>query len=99
MVHISHLQFADDTLHFCKDEEVMLELLFDSIKAFEWLSGMKVNWKKSSLSGVNMEVLRARQVAGKFNCKAVHLSVLYLGSPLGGNPKSDEFWSPIQENF
>lgn len=54
--HISDLQFADDTLLFSKDSDDMLAVLFDTVKAFEWLSGLKVNWEKSSLSRVNMSI-------------------------------------------
>lgn len=37
-VYIFHLQFADATLIFCKDDG-MVEILFKIIKAFEWQSG------------------------------------------------------------
>lgn len=33
--HVFHLQFADDTLLFCKYDDAILEILFDTIKAFE----------------------------------------------------------------
>lgn len=51
LVHISNLQFADYTLLFSKDEDTILSisLLSETIKDFEWLLGLKVNWEKSSL--------------------------------------------------
>lgn len=61
----------------------MLEALFDTIKAFGWLSGLKVNWDKSSLSGVNIDSQKDALTAKKFNCKPESLPILYLGLPLG----------------
>lgn len=98
-VHVSLMQFADDTLLFCKDKKEMLKILFETIKAFQWLSEMKINWEKSSLSGVNIEDQRDEQTAKNLNCKAEKLPILYLGLPLGGNPKNADFLSPVQERI
>ena len=48
-VHIPILQYADDTILFCKDDEPMLLKLKEAINLFEWCSGQKVNWDKSEL--------------------------------------------------
>lgn len=41
-VHVSILQFADDTLIFCKYDDEMLENL-RTIELFEWCLGQKFN--------------------------------------------------------
>lgn len=46
------LQFADDTLIFCKYDDKMLENLRKTIELFEWCSGQKVNWEKSAICGI-----------------------------------------------
>lgn len=45
-IHISILQFADDTLLFCKDNDSMLITLRKTVELFEWILGQKVNWEK-----------------------------------------------------
>lgn len=52
--HIPILQYADDTILFCKYDEAMLLKLKKAINLFEWCSGQKVNLDKSALSGVNV---------------------------------------------
>lgn len=99
LVHISHLQFEDNTLLFCKNDDQMLEILFDTNKGFEWLSGLKVNWDKSTICGVDTENQKVSMIAQKLNCKVKFFPLLYLGLPLGGNPKSLDFWNPVQQNI
>ena len=53
-IHLSLLQFADDTLLFCKYDVNVLFKLKEAIILFKWRSGQKVNWEKSALSGVNV---------------------------------------------
>lgn len=55
-VHISILQFADNTLLFCKYEDVMLDNLRKILDLLEWCSGQRINWEKSALCGVNIDV-------------------------------------------
>lgn len=52
-IHVPILQFKDDTLLFCKYDN-MLENLKQTIKLFEWCSGQKVNWDELTLCGINV---------------------------------------------
>ena len=54
-VHIPILQFADDTLLFCKYDEEMMENLKKTLLVFEWCSGQKINWEKLAICGLNIE--------------------------------------------
>ena len=90
-VHVSLLQFADDTLLFCKYDNDMLENLRKTIEFFEWCSGQKVNWEKLALCGINIEDNKLISVAAKLNCKVDYLPIMYLGLPLGGYSKKEAF--------
>ena len=78
-IHLPLLQFADDTLLFCKYDDQMLLKLKDAIRLFEWCSGQKINWEKSALSGVNINDDELFQTAARLGCKAEKLPILYLG--------------------
>lgn len=91
-VHVPILQFAEDTLLFCKYDDGMLTNLRQTIALFEWCSGQKVNWEKSALFGINVEDKKLLSTTTSLNCKANHLPCHYLGLPLGGYPKSVSFW-------
>lgn len=54
-VHVSILQFANDTLIFCKYDDNMLNALIEITQLFEWCSGQKVNKEKSALCGLNID--------------------------------------------
>lgn len=52
---LNHLQFADDTLLFSEARGEQMEELFDVLLVFLWGSGLKLNYGKSVLVGVNVE--------------------------------------------
>ena len=54
-VMVSHLQFADDTLFFIKNDEHSLSNLLLLLEAFSLASGIKINLAKSQLLGINLE--------------------------------------------
>lgn len=60
---------------------------------FELTSGLKVNFHKSYLVGVDGHTLE--RFTTLLNCKITNLSFLYLGVPIGGNPRLEETWKPI----
>ena len=75
-VHIPILQYADDTIPFCKDDEAMQLKLKEAINLFELCSGQKVNWDKSALRGFNMGDDELLHMAGKLCCKVEKLPFL-----------------------
>lgn len=48
-----HLQYADDRLIFCGAEVEQLRYLRVILVLFEGISGMHINWSKSSLYPIN----------------------------------------------
>lgn len=91
-IPLSHLQYADDTLFFLDGERSNLLNLIALIHCFELVSGMKINWKKSCLVGVNSNIDGYKGIAEGLECQISALPIDYLGVLLSGNPRSREFY-------
>ncbi|MCI36368.1 RNA-directed DNA polymerase (Reverse transcriptase), partial [Trifolium medium] len=80
---ISHLQYADDTL--CIGEASLQNLW--TLKAilcdFEMASGLKINFWKSCLFGVNVSDEFLAMGCTFLNCKRGSVPFKYLGLPVG----------------
>ncbi|XP_026380197.1 uncharacterized protein LOC113274957 [Papaver somniferum] len=95
---ITHLQFADDLLVFLKDEEEQIHNLKHILLAFEIISGLKVNFRKSSIVGLG-QLHNAEVCAKIFGCNTSLLPMNYLGIPLGSKSKSKIVWNEILQKF
>jgi len=62
---------------------------------FATMPGLKVNFHKSELVGVNVHQSWLLEVATVLNCKVGDLPIMYLGLPLGGDPRRLNFWEPV----
>jgi hypothetical protein len=92
---ISHLQYADDTLCIGVPTVENLWTLKAMLKGFEMTSGLKVNFHKSSLIGVNVS-REFMDAAGRFlHCKEGSTPFTYLRLPVGANPKKLSTWEPM----
>ncbi|KAL6328062.1 hypothetical protein AAG906_033333 [Vitis piasezkii] len=96
---VSHLQFADDTIFFSNSREEELQTLKSLLLVFGHISGLKVNLDKSSIYGINLDQAHLSRLAVMLDCKASGWPILYLGLPLGGNPKACGFWDPVIERI
>jgi len=54
---------------------------------FVAMSGLKVNFHKSELVGVNASGYWLHEAASVLNCKVASLSILYLGFCVGGDAR------------
>lgn len=61
----------------------------------ELLSWMKVNFHKSLLLDVNVDVSWLNGEASMLNCKMDVLPFKYLGHPIGDHPRKLSFWNHI----
>jgi len=84
---VSHLQFADDTLLLGEKSWANVRALRAILILFEAVSGLKVNFHKSMLVGVNISFSWLTEVTSLLNCKMGKVPFLYLGLPIGGNPR------------
>lgn len=107
---ISHLQFADDTIIFC--EVVWEEVLTIKriLRCFQLISGLKINFSKSLMSGIGVPDQLVEKFANRLHCKSKRLSFPYLGLPLGANPRLKKLrdqllirlepnWHPGRESY
>ncbi|RVX18806.1 putative mitochondrial protein [Vitis vinifera] len=69
---------------------------FVSIWAYFWL---KVNLDKSNIYGINLDQAHLSRLAETLEYKASGWPILYLGLPLGGNPRAGGFWDPVIERI
>ena len=62
---------------------------------FEAMAGLKVNFHKSMLVGVNIANFWLGEAASILNCKVGKTHFVYLGLSIGGDPRRIAFWDPI----
>ena len=94
-VEVSLLQFADDTLFLCEDSYANVVTLKAILKGFDLASGLKINFNKSKLAGINVLSRNIECYTKTLNCAQMGISFLYLGLEVGGNPRKKKFWEPI----
>ncbi|XP_016206044.1 uncharacterized protein LOC107646370 [Arachis ipaensis] len=94
-IELSHLQFADDTVLFYPPEEETIKNYKRLLRCFELMSGLAINFDKSSLIPINCDQQWVRSTCNLLGCKEATLLVCYLGIPLGANPRLIKTWNPI----
>jgi hypothetical protein len=92
---ISHLQFADDTLIIGKKSWSNIFAMKAVLHLFELSSGLKVNFNKSELIGINVQPSWLLDAANTLNCKVGNLPTKYLGLPIGCDPRKNRTWEPV----
>ncbi|XP_057739799.1 uncharacterized protein LOC130956860 [Arachis stenosperma] len=85
-IELWHFQFADNTILFCPPEEEIVKNYRRILRCFELMSGLSVNFDKSSLIPVNCDDQWVQRMCSVLDCKEASLPVKYLGISLGANP-------------
>ncbi|XP_016170819.1 uncharacterized protein LOC107613365 [Arachis ipaensis] len=93
-IELSHLQFADDTILFCRPKEETIKNYQRLLRCFELMSELNINFDKSSLILVNCDEQWVQHMCRLLGCKGGS-PVKYLGIPLGANPRLVKTWKPI----
>ena len=96
---LSNLQFADDTLIFSSASLSSLQNVKRILLCFELISGLKVNFYKSSIIGVGIKDHICNYTAQILRCKQEQLPIIYLGLPIGANLSRILMWKPIIRNI
>lgn len=93
---IPFIQFVDDSLFLLKAEVEGMRNLRCILLIMEAVSGLKVNWAKSSVSSVGV-CFAIREITSVLGCDIAPLPILCLGLPLGAKASSKELWNPMVE--
>jgi len=93
-VGLCMLQFADDTLFLCQDAFSNVFTLKAILRGFEVASGLKINFHKSKLAGINVCKSNMDCYTKTLNCSQMEVPFTYLGIEVGGNPRK-KFWESV----
>nr|UBX54584.1 Line-1 retrotransposon [Lupinus angustifolius] len=96
-VEVCDLQFADDTILVCKPNVKNLWCIKSILKCFELISGLKVNSHKSSLFGISVSDSFLTGATNFLSCNLGSFPFLYLGIPVGANPRRLFTWQCLIE--
>lgn len=61
------------------------------------ISGLKINFAKSSLCGMNIRPEEVANLVKIMGCKVDSLPIKYLGLPMGASPRRLKTWDPVIE--
>ncbi|CAJ2667257.1 unnamed protein product [Trifolium pratense] len=91
------LQFADDTVLVGEGKWENLWSLKIVLRSFELVSGLKVNFYKSKLYGINLDDNFVSAASSFLHCEVESIPFRFLGIPVGANPRRKVTWNPIVE--
>jgi len=94
-IHLTHLQFVDDTLIFCEADEQHLQRIRGVLLSFQAFAGLVVNFHKSRLIAIGKDDEWSQNAAALLGCTRVHLPMTYLGIPLGANMRKATSWQCV----
>ncbi|KAL6557468.1 hypothetical protein OROMI_017818 [Orobanche minor] len=94
-VPVANLQYADDTIFMVSDNPGNAWAIKCLLKNFELASGLRVNFDKCSLMGVNVDVNMMREMAETLQCELGCIPFSYLGVRVGINHKRIAEWDHL----
>ncbi|XP_028060751.1 uncharacterized protein LOC114264345 [Camellia sinensis] len=87
-VNVTHLQFADDTIVFCEAEENDILSVKRILRCFEVLSGLKINFHKSTVCGVGVQEAEKFFTVDMMRTSASTIKVSFTRKPLEASWRS-----------
>jgi len=96
---LTYLQSADDTLIIGEKSWLNVRTMRLVLLLFEKVSGLKVNFHKSMLTGVNVSDSWLSEAALVMSCRRGSISFVYLELPIGGDPRKLSFWKPVVDRI
>nr|XP_043616324.1 uncharacterized protein LOC122588274 [Erigeron canadensis] len=98
-ISVSHLFYADDVMIVGEWSENNLVNISNALRFFYGISGLKINFEKSTVIGVGVHQDNVSHLANYIGCKAEKLPFKYLGIPIGASSKRISTWEPIISKF
>ena len=98
-VRLTHLQFADDTLIIGEKSWLNVRTMRAMLLLLEEISGLKVNFNKSMLTGVNISESWLSEAAMVMNFRRGTIPFVYLGLSIGGDSRKLSFWKPVVDHI
>ncbi|KAL4189382.1 hypothetical protein AMTRI_Chr08g165150 [Amborella trichopoda] len=96
---ISHLQYADDILIFCDVDSFQVTNIVRFLKICEVTLGLKVNFHKSSMVGINCSDDLIMDLANMMGCEVGSFPLTYLGLPISDSRLSIAVWVLYLKEF
>ncbi|KAJ9556789.1 hypothetical protein OSB04_011403 [Centaurea solstitialis] len=93
------LHFADDAIFLGQWNDNNLRKLLRILTYFHLASGLKINWSKSTLSGIGTTKVEILRMAGVIGCKVGNIPFRYPGLLIGANMHKKESWRLVLEKF
>jgi len=94
-VNISILQYADDTIFFGKTSMANVKAIKAILRTFVVVSGLKINFVKSCFGAFGVTEEWKQSAADYLNCSMLPFPFVYLGIPIGANPRQCQMWESI----
>ena len=94
-VDLSHLQFVDYTILFYPLDTDVLSNYRCLLDCFSVMSGLKINFQKSTLIPLNCDEAWVESIKDTLGCSISSLLIKYLGIPLDANPRRVETWRSV----
>lgn len=82
-VDINILQYADDTIFIGEASMMNVKAIKAILRTFELVSGLKINFTKSSFGAIGMSEQWKSEAAKYLNCSLLTIPFIYLGIPIG----------------
>ena len=86
---------ADDTIFFGEATMENVRAIKAILRAFELVSGLKINFATSSFGAFGVPDQWKIVAANYLNCSLMSFPFTYLGVPIGANPRRSQTWDPI----
>jgi hypothetical protein len=93
-VQFQILQFVDDTIFMGEGMWENIWTIKSLLRGFELVSGLKINFVKSKLIGLNVETRFLEASASFLSCRSEEVPFKFLGISVGANPRRQATWKP-----
>jgi len=94
-VEVCVLQFTNNTMFMYEDSYNSVFTIKAILRCYEIASGLKINFHKSKLVGINVERNALGFLASTLICAFMGVPFKYLGIVFGGNPRKTSLWELI----